>query len=128
MAIGELKKMYRVATEISEVNLMPTTELEEILQNVKTILSTVKGTVPLDRSFGIDKKIVDLPVSVAKAKISAAIVKAINELEPRVKVRKIYYDSTDRELLDGIIKPRVDVEIVEEKLRTNYRQFSSSLF
>lgn len=109
--------MYQVTVDLGEVNLIPATEIEEILQNVKTILSTVRGSVPLDRNFGIDKKILDLPVSVAKAKISAAIVKAINEFEPRVKVRKIYYDNTDRELLDGIIKPRVDVELVKSKLR-----------
>ena len=109
--------MYQVTADLSEINLIPATEFEEILQNVKTILATVKGTVPLDRNFGIDKKILDLPVNVAKAKISAAIVKAINEFEPRVKVRKIYYDNTDRETLDGIIKPRVDVDIEESKLR-----------
>lgn len=109
--------MYQVTVELGKVNLIPAMEIEEILQNVKTILSTVKGSVPLDRTFGIDNKILDLPVSVAKAKISAAVVKAINEFEPRVKVRKIRYDNTEKEILDGIIKPIVDVEIVESKLR-----------
>ena len=109
--------MYRVTLDINEVNMMPSTELEEILQNVKTILATVKGTVPLDREFGVDHKILDLPISVVKAKLSAAIVTAINKQEPRVRVKKIIYDNSEVETMDGTLKPCVDVEIVEEKLR-----------
>lgn len=132
--------MYQVTCDINEVNLLPSSELEEILQNVKTILATVKGTVPLDRDFGVDHRILDLPVSVAQAKISAAIVKAINKFEPRARVQKIFYDNTPtnaaesnlndvlpssgtnyqnvaKNALDGILKPRVVIKIVEENLR-----------
>lgn len=132
--------MYRVTLDINEVNILPSTELEEILQNVKTILATVKGTVPLDRDFGVDHKILDIPISAARAKLSAAVVTAINKFEPRVRVKKISYDdkpvggaglatSGDLELqvgeyrqavkdaLDGILKPYVDVEIIQDKLR-----------
>lgn len=109
--------MYQVTIDINEVNLMPTTEIEEVLQNVKTILSTVQGTVPLDREFGVDKKIIDLPISVVQAKITTAIVKAINKFESRARVRKVLYDNMERETMDGQIKPRVNIEIVEEKMR-----------
>ena len=109
--------MYEVTAELNEIKIMPATELEEILQNVKTILTTIQGTVPLDREFGVDKKILDLPISAVQAKISAATVKAINKFEPRAKVRKVFYDNTDRESADGILKPRVTVEIVNENLR-----------
>lgn len=108
--------MYRITVD-NTVNIMPSTELEEILQNVRTILSTVKGTVPLDRGLGVDRKILDLPISVAQAKISAAVVKAVNEQEPRVRVQKIFYEQSDAESLDGKLLPTVDVELVEEKMR-----------
>lgn len=109
--------MYQVTIDINEVSLMPSTEIEEVLQNVKTILSTVQGTVPLDREFGVDKKIIDLPISVVEAKITAAIVKAINKFEPRARVWKIKYENTEREAMDGNLKPCVDIELIEEKMR-----------
>lgn len=97
--------------------MMPETEIEEVLQNVKTILSTLKGTVPLDRDFGINPKVLDQPINTAQARLSAAIVEAVNKFEPRAKVRKILFDNTDRESLDGILKPRVEIELVEDKMR-----------
>lgn len=131
--------MYTVIADLKEINIKPKTEEEEVLQNVKTILATVKGTVPLDREFGVDGKVMDLPISVVQAKITAAIVKAINRFEPRARVKKVTYNSgvgvpesaTRRErqvkvgeyatdikgALDGVLKPRVDIEIVEEEMR-----------
>ena len=35
----------------SDVNFAPETEVVEILQNVRTILATRKGSVPLDRDL-----------------------------------------------------------------------------
>ena len=52
------------------ISLIPDTELAEILQNVQTIISTMKGTIPLDREFGIDGRVIDLPMHVAQAKLS----------------------------------------------------------
>lgn len=107
----------RVTDDLSEINFMPQTELEEIIQNVKTILSTVKGEVPLDRGFGVDSKILDTPVSIAKAKIIAAVVKAINEFEPRAKVRQVTFSNTLTETMGGTLRPVVDIALVESKLR-----------
>lgn len=109
--------MFEVTTNPAEINLMPSTEIEEVLQNVRTILATVKGTVPLDREFGIEQKILDQPVNAVQARLNAALVEAVNKFEPRAKVRKIFYDNTDRETLDGILKPRVQIELVTEKMR-----------
>lgn len=109
--------MIRVTTDLSEIIIMPSTEFEEIIQNVKTILSTVIGEVPLDREFGTDRQILDLPISIATAKISAAIVKAINKFEPRARVVKVNYVQSQLEGMEGVLKPSVDIELVEEKLR-----------
>lgn len=109
--------MIRVTTDLSEIIIKPSTELEEIIQNVKTILSTVVGEVPLDREFGTDREILDLPISIATAKISTALVKAINKFEPRARVVKINYLQSQSDSMDGTLKPVVDIELVEEKLR-----------
>lgn len=109
--------MIRVTTDLSEIVLMPETELEEVIQNVKTILMTVKGEVPLDRDFGTDRKILDLPISVVTAKITAAIVEAVNKFEPRARVTRVTYEQTQEETLDGILKPVAEIELVQDKLR-----------
>ena len=45
--------MARIAvTALSEVNFAPASERDEVVQNVRTILATRVGTVPLDRDFG----------------------------------------------------------------------------
>jgi len=62
---------------------------EEVLQNVRVILDTPKGTLPLDRNFGVDWSIVDLPIPVAFQRLKAEIVKAVEKYEPRAVINEI---------------------------------------
>lgn len=72
------------------IKIIPESEIEEILQNIKTILSTYKGTVPLMRDFGIDPNLVDnLQTESFEQKLKNEIVKQIQQFEPRAKVKKI---------------------------------------
>lgn len=82
-----------------------------IIQNVRMILSTPKYSVALDRNFGIDAALVDKPLPVAKAKITAEIIAAIQKYEPRVKVTKVLFAGDGA---DGILKPRVQVVILND--------------
>lgn len=95
-------------------NVMPTTELEEIAQNVQMIISTLKGSVPMDRAFGIDPARVDDPISVAQAKLSAEIAAAIREQEPRARVQKVFYSGDPN---DGQLLITARIAIVEKRLR-----------
>ena len=108
-------EMLIVDSQLDKIKILPKSELEEIMQNVKTILSTVKGTVPLDRGFGIDKQILDLPIGIARAKISAAVVVAVNKFEPRVKVRRVFYN--DSNSMEGKLTPSVEVALIKDNLR-----------
>ncbi len=63
--------------------------VEEILQNVRVILDTPKGTLPLDRNFGIDWSLVDLPIPVVMQKLKAEVVATVEKYEPRVKITEI---------------------------------------
>ena len=47
---------------------------DAIIEKLKFILTTPKGTVILDREFGIDFDIVDEPINTAKAKITEAYI------------------------------------------------------
>ena len=44
-----------------KINLAPKTREEEILQNVRFLLSTPKFTVPLDRDFGLAQRFITWP-------------------------------------------------------------------
>ena len=89
------------------INLMPASEVEEIYQNVRTIVTTIKGTVPLDREFGIDGAVVDLPINVAKAKLTNEIFRAIRRYEPRAVIESISFKGEDT----GRLIPIVGVSI-----------------
>lgn len=102
-----------VIVDLSDVNLMPATEIEEITQNVQMILATMKGTVPLDRAFGIDGRFLDEPTGVVQARAAAEITSAVNSQEPRARVKKIFFNGD----LTGNFGITVRIEIVEEKLR-----------
>ena len=83
--------------------------IEDVLQCVKLILSTPKGSVPLDRDFGVDWSMVDRPVGEVSQILKAHIASQIHKYEPRVKVKKV--ELTGEELPDGRIKVRVLIEV-----------------
>ena len=60
-----------------------TDPVESVLQNIAVILSTPKGSVPMYRDFGISVDILDRPIPVAKAMMTADIKEAIERWEPR---------------------------------------------
>lgn len=91
------------------VNFAPETVAEEIAQNILTIISTPKYSVPLDRSFGIDARCVDMPIMQAQAAHSSEIFQAIREYEPRVSINRITFTAD----VDGVLKPTVEVTINE---------------
>lgn len=89
------------------IDFAPDTVVEEVLQNVRTILTTIKGSIPLDREFGIDGEVVDLPINVAKAKLTNEIFRAIRIYEPRAVIESITFDGE----LSGRLLPTLEVSI-----------------
>lgn len=94
--------------------IMPANELEEVAQNVRMIIATARHSVPMDRAFGVDAKLIDEPINRAQAKLTAEIATAIREQEPRARLQKVFYfgDATD-----GVLGIRARIEIVEKNLR-----------
>ena len=100
---------YTVTPYLSDIDFLPSTEAEEILQCVRCILCTPKWSVPLDRDFGVDMEALDRPLPVAQAKLSSEIVTALKEYEPRVEVTDITWDAQE----DGVLMPTVTINVVE---------------
>jgi hypothetical protein len=83
------------------------TGASEIYQNVRTILLTRKGTVPLDRQFGLDADILDAPTARAQALLSAAIAEAVDTYEPRARVESVEFTGG----MDGGLHPVVRISV-----------------
>lgn len=84
------------------------TGTNEVIQNVKTILTTPTGTVPFDRDFGIDWSILDLPIREARAKLTVEYIEKIKLYEPRASVKSISFEANE----SGQLIPRVVIDIV----------------
>ena len=85
-----------------------TDPVESVLQNIAVILSTPKGSVPMYRDFGISVDILDRPIPVAKAMMTADIKEAIERWEPRALFISVEFMEDE---LNGRLIPMVAVEI-----------------
>lgn len=85
----------------------------EIIQNVKTILATVRGTVPLDRDFGVSGEWLDKPLPVARALYMADVVDEVERQEPRVNVVSVRFDDDTAGAMDGKLSPVIRIKIKE---------------
>lgn len=93
------------------VNFAPKDEVSEILQNVRTIINTRIGTVPLDRDFGVSWDHVDKPIAVARAAMIEEVIEAVHEYEPRATIRSVNFEETEEDAMEGVTRPRVVVSI-----------------
>lgn len=89
------------------------TGITEIIQNVKTICSTLKGTVPLRRDIGVEGDFLDKPLPVAKALAAARFTEAVETFEPRVQVKRVTFESDTASAMDGRLVPVVRIFIRE---------------
>ena len=100
---------YELNLSATTWNLAPTSEAEEILQNVKCLLMTAKGTVFNYRAFGVDTSMIDSPINAVKQKFIAEVAAQIQRYEPRAKLKKITWQTS--EALDGKLEPVLTIEI-----------------
>lgn len=106
-----MKMEFDVTATLEHIDFAPPNVVAEIIQNVRTIFTTMKYSVPLDRLFGVSAAMLDKPMPKAMAILQAEIVAAIHKYEPRCRVTKVDFDGD----LDGKLVPRVRIEIDEER-------------
>lgn len=99
-----------------DIDFKPANVAVEVMQNVRTILSTRKGSVPLDRDFGIDFTWIDQPISVARMRCQMAIIDAIEKYEPRAEIEQIEWSEKTEDVMDGKTMPKVSISVKEEFL------------
>ena len=81
----------------------------EIMQNCRTILTTPKGTVPLDREFGISAELLDSPMPAIRAMAEQEIFLAFRKYEPRAVIKFITWEA---EIISGRVMPNVAIQVV----------------
>ena len=90
----------------AEIKFAPS-EREEIMQNVRTIIMTMKKSIPMFREFGIGN-ILDQPINIVQARITSQVADAIKRYEPRAKLISIDYNSN---IIDGELNPIITIEV-----------------
>ena len=96
-----------IVIQNNAIDFAPETQLQEILQNVRYICSTIKGSVPLDRELGVSSGLVDLPVSTVRAMVSAEYIDAVRRFEPRAEVVSVKF----RDKGDGQVLPVISIRV-----------------
>ena len=71
-----------------KVNWSPT-PAEEVVQNVRTLLATAPGTVPLARAMGTPQDVIDQPQNAVGARLQADVIKAVRLYEPRAEIKSV---------------------------------------
>jgi phage baseplate assembly protein W len=78
---------YRISTQDDQpIILGAVDDVTSILQNIRVLLGTWMGEVPLYRDFGIDPKLLHKPMSVVQPMLIADITDSIEQGEPRAAV------------------------------------------
>ena len=79
-------------------------ETKELEERLTLLLTTPKGTMPMDRSYGIDiAAVLDKPVPVAQNCYAAEVIKAVGEYEPRAEVTAVEFEELSGSKFKAII-------------------------
>lgn len=80
----------------------------DVLERIKTILTTPQGTVCYDRAFGMDMGIVDLPLPIARVRFLAAATEQLRRYEPTVRIKNASFSYPNAD--NGQMQIRVVIE------------------
>lgn len=83
---------------------------EHSLQKVLMIITTPRGSLPLDRLFGYDPKMVDKPFIIAYAAIKYDLKEQFKKYCPEVKLRDVLLEKTSN-IDEGQFNIKVEVEV-----------------
>ena len=67
--------------------------MAELDRQLALLLSTREGTMPLDREFGLNMDVVDMPPEVAKSLYTAEVTEKVAKFIPTVRVQEVKWSS-----------------------------------
>lgn len=86
-------------------------EIKDIIRCLQTLYGSETGQQILDRDFGLDADILDLPLNAAAAKLAQEIIEKTEKYEPRAEVAEVTPEVGE----DGTLKIKVTVTLAEEE-------------
>ncbi|HEY3376573.1 MAG TPA: hypothetical protein VGL77_03680 [Armatimonadota bacterium] len=92
------------------IQWIPASHTAEIAQNVRTITTIPRGSVPLDRTLGIDTNVLDQAGTRGQALYAAALIDALPLQEPRVSVDRVTFGASES---NGTVHPQIAYTILE---------------
>lgn len=91
------------------------TGLRQLAQEIRTVLATRKGSVPLDRDFGVSWELIDKPLPAARQVIIAEVARQLEKYVPRIKFKGIAFPAQQAtDTADGVLRCVVTVSVREE--------------
>lgn len=102
--IYTVKSKDNFNTEFAQDNIV-----KSVLQNVALLLATRKRTVPLCRDFGLEMEFIDKPIDVAETMAYSDVSEALEEFEPRAKLRDLVISKS----AGGTMELEVKIEVIE---------------
>ena len=105
--------MFVVDTSKPAPIVICATGVESVLQQVRMVLTTIKGTVPLDRTFGLIMTFLDRPLPHAMAEYTGEVIAEVQTQVPGVTVYKVEFKPDESGAMDGRLYPVVTVTIKE---------------
>jgi len=90
-----------------ELTLTPADSESATVQDLYVLLNTAINECPMYREFGIYKEYLHMPVNVAKAMLTSAIVDAIDKFFPNLDVNSV--DFSIDELYPDTFKVKIEV-------------------
>ncbi|UZP67647.1 GPW/gp25 family protein [Desulfovibrio mangrovi] len=103
--------MFLIDMRKTTRQIIGATGVAEILQNARNILGTTKGTVPLDRTFGVRMRFLDRPLPEAMAEYTGEIIAELQAQEPRLQVVSVSFADKPDDAVEGRLYPLVTISI-----------------
>lgn len=96
------------------IDFTPKNISAEVLQNVRTILATRRGSVPLDRAFGISWEHLDEPLPIAKMHTMSDVIDAVRRYEPRAVIEDVGISADTETAIEGALHVLVSFSLSED--------------
>ncbi len=82
--------------------------VKSVVQNIALLLNTRKGTVPMYREFGLPMEFIDKPTDIAETMAVLEISEAVEEFEPRAKLKDLTITKTEEGAMAVIVEVTIN--------------------
>lgn len=97
-----------ICDSLDDIRMMPESEKEEVLQCIKTIMTTTAGECPMCREIGISKDALHRRDITAKAMLTRDIFVAVQDQETRANLKTVDFSEAGN---SGILNARLEVAL-----------------